>query len=287
MPARIKILVTGASGFTAGYLAKYLFQDPNNEIYFLSRNRVLFPNSYICDLSDTVRTREIIKNIRPDEIYHLAGSFTNDFKTDYSSNVFSSKNIFDALLSENISSRVLIIGSAAEYGRVKKEDNPVSENYPLRPINIYGLTKAYQTYLMGHYQRVYDMDIVEARTFNLLGKGAPESLLVGTVYKQIMRYKKGEIQKVVVRNVENVRDYIEVEKAVQHYKFIMGHGITGEVYNVGSGEGIKVLDLLKQILYHEGLTLDVVETIKNFKKYDIQYSCADISKLRTLYKHVT
>ena len=66
----------------------------------------------------------------------------------------STKNIFDSIREINVKARVLLVGSAAEYGRIEEADNPVSEAHPLRPISIYGLTKVMQTTLMAYLRRV-------------------------------------------------------------------------------------------------------------------------------------
>ena len=100
---------------------------------------------------------------------HLAGSFTNDYELDYAANVLSTKNILDALLSSECKARILLIGSAAEYGAIDEEENPIAETHPLKPISIYGLTKVLQTQLMDYYYRMHQINIVMARTFNILG----------------------------------------------------------------------------------------------------------------------
>jgi GDP-4-dehydro-6-deoxy-D-mannose reductase len=200
----MKVLITGSSGFTGTHLVKYLQRNSELKISCVTRNKQQDNTGFICDLTDCNSVENLIQEIKPDRIYHLAGSFTNDYSVDYANNVISTKNILDSLLKSKISCRVLLIGSAAEYGLIKEQDNPVSEDYPFNPASIYGLTKVYQTHLMQFYCQVYDMDIVMARTFNLLGKNISRQLFIGRVYQQIEEYKSGKIDKIILGDLESI-----------------------------------------------------------------------------------
>lgn len=282
----MKMLVTGALGFTGYHLVELLSKQRGLELYltdFLSSNA---KNVLNCDLTKRESVEALIDKIRPDRIYHLAGSFTNDYDIDYPVNVLSTKNILDSLLKLAISCRVLLIGSSAEYGFVDVKDNPVSESYPLRPCRIHGLTKVYQTYLMNFYHKAYQMDIVMARTFNLSGDARRISKLmfIGKVCDQIEKIKRGDISKIVVGNLEAKRDYIDVREAVKYYQKIMEQGEPGETYNVGSGGCVKIRDLLVLLLKEAGLDMKVVDETASFviDKTDIPEIYGDIRKVKEL-----
>ena len=280
----MKVLITGSSGFTGTHLVKYLQRNSELKISCVTRNKQQDNTGFICDLTDCNSVENLIQEIKPDRIYHLAGSFTNDYSVDYANNVISTKNILDSLLKSKISCRVLLIGSAAEYGLIKEQDNPVSEDYPFNPASIYGLTKVNQTHLMQFYCQVYDMDIVMARTFNLLGKNISRQLFIGRVYQQIEEYKSGKIDKIILGDLESKRDYIDVQEAVKYYETIMVYGKTGEIYNVGSGNSVRLYDILKAILLEYDLTIDIVETrLKNYaNKINVNDIFSDLSKVNLL-----
>ena len=280
----MKVLITGSSGFTGTHLVKYLQRNSELKISCVTRNKQQDNTGFICDLTDCNSVENLIQEIKPDRIYHLAGSFTNDYSVDYANNVISTKNILDSLLKSKISCRVLLIGSAAEYGLIKEQDNPVSEDYPFNPASIYGLTKVYQTHLMQFYCQVYDMDIVMARTFNLLGKNISRQLFIGRVYQQIEEYKSGKIDKIILGDLESKRDYIDVQEAVKYYETIMAYGKMGEIYNVGSGNSVRLYDILKAILLEYDLTIDIVETrLKNYaNKINVNDIFSDLSKVNLL-----
>jgi GDP-4-dehydro-6-deoxy-D-mannose reductase len=213
------------------------------------------------------------------------GSFNNDYDIDYRVNVLSTKNLLDTCLKLNLKCRILLIGSSAEYGIVTEKDNPVREDHPLSPVSIYGLTKSYQTHLMQYYHNVHNMDIVMARTFNIMGKGISNKLFIGRLYEQLDEYKRGNISEILMGNLQNKRDYIDIKKAVRDYRLIMEYGLSGEVYNVGSGKSIKIYDLLDKILKDNKLSMNIVKErpTEKLNKLDIKDIYADISKLSSLW----
>ncbi|MBM3701252.1 MAG: NAD-dependent epimerase/dehydratase family protein, partial [Actinobacteria bacterium] len=164
-----RVLIIGASGFTSKYLYNFI-NSPDKEIFFCDLvnafDKKLLRRWYKTDFSDFKEAYRIISEINPDQIYNLAGSFSNDFETDYRNNVLLTKNIFDSILKLNINTRVLIIGSAAEYGVINIKDNPIKEDYKLNPASIYGLTKVFQTNLMTYYFNSKKINVVMVRTFN-------------------------------------------------------------------------------------------------------------------------
>ena len=279
----IKVLITGASGFTGSHLVGHLQQNPELRIYCVNRNRVQ-DDSCTCELTNYESVDNLIQATQPNQIYHLAGSFSNNYDIDYANNVLATKNILDSLLKHQISCRVLLIGSAAEYGLVKEEDNPVKEDQPLNPVSIYGLTKTYQTHLMNFYCQVHDLDIVMARTFNLLGKNISNRLFIGSIFQQIEHYKNGDIKKIILGDLQSKRDYIDVHEAVEYYETIMNNGKKGMVYNVGSGKSVILSKLIEQILLENNLTLDVIEVRlrKLINKLNVSDIFSDVSKVNSL-----
>ncbi len=282
----MKILITGAAGFSASFLTPLLRKEKRNRLVFSDMVSVDRNSWHKAVLTDFTCVYKLIKNTKPDQIYHMAATFSNNYQQDYKSNVLAAKNILDSISKARLKCRVLLIGSCAEYGSVPEADNPVKEDYPLRPVSIYGLTKACQTLLMKFYVSVYGMDIVMARVFNLLGKGMSGRLFVGRLYEQIEQYKKGSISKITVENLRAIRDYIDIKEAVRHYKLIMDHGEKGQIYNVGSGKPVRMRDLLKSVLKENGVPINAVRQSPHYYaksgKIDIDVIYADTGKLASL-----
>lgn len=282
----MNILITGALGFTGQYIISYLRKLNKSDVIFLSdiKSDAKDKNIIYCDISNRRNARNLVSNVSPDVIFHLTGTFTNDFKIDIKANVDTSKNILNAVKELGINCRVLLIGSAAEYGFIEKHENPIKETHPLRPASIYGLSKVYQTYLMKYYCTVHQLDIVMARPFNIYGKEMSVRLFCGKLYHQIDKFKNNEIQTIKVGNLENERDYIHIEQVVQHYVNIMNNGLQGEIYNVGTGFPMKTKALLDKILREEDLDMSIIEETETgrLESYDVPQIYADVTKLKQL-----
>jgi len=282
--SKMRVLITGAAGFTASHLARLLESDKGVELFLSDLGMPGNKNHFPCNLTDAAEVFGLLEVTKPDQIYHLAGTYSNDYELDYRANVLSTKNVLDASLRLGRRGRVVLVGSSAEYGIVSEDENPVREDHPLSPVSIYGLTKACQTLLMQFYRNLHGLDVVMARTFNLFGKGLSAKLFVGRLYEEIEAYKDGKISRIEVGNLENKRDYIHIEDAVKCYRVIMERGIAGEIYNVGSGKSIKMCDLMCMILLDSGIGIEAVKQTVATKSntIDIRDIYADLSKFNSI-----
>ena len=280
----MRVLVTGAGGFSGRHLLEYLAQNSSAEIHCTSFTRRVDRPWLFCDLARSEDVSALIERAAPDQIYHLVGTHTDNYQTDYRNNVLTTRNILETIARVRPQCRVLLIGSSAEYGIVDEKDNPVTEDQPLVPMSDYGLSKVYQTYLMKFYCARHNLDIVMARPFNLYGNGISSRLFIGRLAEQIEAYRAGGISKVVVGYLDNKRDYVPIEVAVRAYALIMERGRSGEVYNVGTGASIRIRDLLRSILEAEGLSMSIVQEQESRceNRFDIKDLVADIAKLRGL-----
>ncbi|MDH5612659.1 MAG: NAD-dependent epimerase/dehydratase family protein [Gammaproteobacteria bacterium] len=283
----MSILVTGSSGFVGRHLLDYLRNNTDSKCLGLTRTPIKnnHNDTVVCDLNDKDQLDKLIKKLQPSLIFQTAGSFSNDFETDFQNNVRCTKNILDSVKENSLASRILLMGSAAEYGEINNDENPVTENHPLNPISIYGWSKAAQTQLAHLYTKTYGLDIVNARTFNLIGKGMSEKLFVGRVEKQINAILSGEADKITVGNLDAERDYIDIKDACAFYYKIATKGKAGETYNVGSGHPTGMRELLNKLLHQAGLDYSVVNENSNGKNTphsEVSIIYASIDKLTKL-----
>ena len=131
------ILVTGANGALGKAFIPFLEAHYDEQVIGSVRSggdNLKFIN---CDVSIKADVHNLIKLAKPRLVFHLAASFTNNFEIDIKVNALAAQYIFDALLDENLCSRVVILGSAAEYGLVKPENNPIDETNFCNPVSIY------------------------------------------------------------------------------------------------------------------------------------------------------
>jgi GDP-4-dehydro-6-deoxy-D-mannose reductase len=281
----MRVLITGASGFSGRALYKKLSEKKSCELFTSDIVSTATLNNYTCcDLLDQKNLKKLLLKAKPDFIYNLAGTFSNEYAKDYAANVLAPKNILEVVREVAKDCKVMLVGSAAEYGIVANSENPIKETRALLPASVYGLTKVYQTYLMKYYFNAFDLDIIMARPFNFYGEGMSETQFVGRVYRQIRALQKGEIKKITVGNLDSGRDYIPIDDTVKHYITIMERGKKGEIYNVGNGVPMKTGVLLNKILDEENVDNKFIEVAKSERDniYDVSQVYADIDKLKEL-----
>jgi nucleoside-diphosphate-sugar epimerase len=285
----MSILVTGASGFVGSHLLDYLKHRTGLTCYGLSRRHPDDALIHICDLADRSRVEETIRRLKPELIFHMAGSFSNDFVTDFGNNVLAARHLLDAVATAELPARILLMGSAAEYGDLAPEQSPVAETQVLRPVSVYGWTKAAQTQLATLYASTFGLDVMVARSFNLLGRGVSEKLFVGNVQKQIDAVLAGERNGISVGRLDAERDYIDIHDACALYYAIATQGAAGEVYNVGSGRPVSMRALLHDMLHDAGLDESIVVEDgagKSTPHAQVSTIYADIGKVSALANEV-
>lgn len=278
-------LVTGAGGGLAATVIRRFAASGGGPIIASGRAERGGDDYVRCDLSDRADVLSMIRGVRPRLVVHLAGSFRNDFATDVAVNALSAGWMLDALLTAGLDTRIVLVGSAAEYGLVEPGDNPVPETRPLKPMSVYGLTKAMQTQVAEYYAGGRGANVVVARLFNVIGPGLSQRLFVGRAQAQIERYQRGEIDQLEFGNLESERDYLTTDEAADRLALIASLGVRGEVYNVGSGRPVRMRELLRSMLERAGCAdAPIVEHIVKGRAAVVDLPCiyADVRKLDAL-----
>jgi GDP-4-dehydro-6-deoxy-D-mannose reductase len=226
----------------------------------------------------------MLESVQPDIILHLAASFTGSLEDAYKVNVEPARQILEYVERNGCKVRVLLIGSAAEYGVVQPEENPISETHVLFPVSVYGVTKAWQTQLIGLYAG-RGIDVLCARIFNLLGPGLSDRLFAGRVQRQIEEVLAGQKTIIEVGSLAALRDYVSLDEAVRQLFNIVQYGVTGEIYHVGSGVPVAMRELLGRQLELHGLNQSIVRESPGFSNrqgYDVPIIFADMKKTEAL-----
>ena len=187
-------------------------------------------------------------------------------------------------LAHKLPARLILIGSAAEYGRVEPDDNPIHETRALAPVSVYGFSKATQTLLASHYASERGTDVVVARLFNLFAPAMSTRLFVGRMQAQIEECKRGGRELIEAGNLDSERDYISVTDAFLQLQLIAQRGNIGAVYHVASGRPIRMRDVLARILDEAGLNMRRVVEGKPVagQGYDAPVIYADVTRTQAL-----
>ncbi len=281
----MRVLVTGAAGALGRLLCARLAADPAVQLFRADRAAGRDPDLLACDVTDAAAVRALLDATRPERIFHLAGSATGDWAVDRAVNADGAWHLLDAVRAGAHAPRVVLIGSAAEYGLVAPDENPVRETQPLRPMAVYGLTKAFQTQIAAHFAARHGADVVVARLFNLLAPGLPEHLIVGRAERLIARYRDGATSVLDFGNLGSTRDYVEGSEAVDQLLRIAARGKAGEAYHVASGRPVVLRDLIGRLVRDAGVPESAIreEPARPTRMgIDVPIIYADIAKTRAL-----
>ncbi len=292
-----KVLITGASGFVGGYLAEHLLELGDYEIYgtYLSekskeespvKEKIHFLQ---VDLQNKEQTERLIDEVKPEYVYHLAAmasvrtSFTDPIGT-FHSNIDAQLNLFEALRKfALLNTRVLIVGSAEEYGYVTPEDLPVNENTPFRPANPYSVSKIAQDFLGMQYVISYKMPIIRIRPFNHVGPRQAPGFVLSDFAKTIAEIEKGKQEPLMkVGNMEAKRDFTDVRDMVKVYPLVLEKGTPGEVYNAGSGKSHQIQEIMDILIAYSHTEITLESDPSKFRPSDVPEVIADTTKVTTL-----
>lgn len=281
----MRVLITGASGFVGQYLVQYL-ESINVEVIPTARLNCEKKIGFVdMDVMKNDQIREVLNRFRPTHIVHLAGisSVSESWKqkeTTFSVNVIGTLRLLDAVREVGINCRVLTIGSSEEYGFVSSNESPIKEDNPLRPMSPYGISKLSAGMLGQQYAKAYQMDIIHARAFNHIGPKQSLGFVTQDFASQIVEIENGLREPVLyVGNLEAVRDFTDVRDIVKAYSSLLHKGKKGNVYNVSSGIGVKIKDILSELLVLARASIRIESDIMKMRPSDVPYLIGDSSKI--------
>lgn len=283
-----KVIILGINSFTGKHFQKFIRKNKltDNNIFYCVDKKIERHSDYSysklnyveSDSSIYSNLKKIIINYKADYIINLIGSFSSKKYEDMLHlNAGISKNIFDIVIEKKIPVKnILLIGSAAEYGRPKKL--PLSETSELEPLSLYGLTKMIQTNYALFYRRNYNINVTIARMFNIIGPDLSPALSIGSFANQIKNAGNGDT--ISVGNLRTRRDFLPIEDAISAYWKILTRGKVGEIYNICSGRSYAIDKILKLMIKSAHKKLRVTVNEKFFKDNDIPDIYGNNNKLK-------
>lgn len=291
----MKILITGISGFTGSHLAEYLLDEGKHEVYGMIRWRSDRQNIigiqdkiqlFECDIKDAFAVNTVIAKIKPDQIFHLAAQSYVPFswqapQETLTTNIIGELNVFEAVRAAKLDSRIQIAGSSEEYGMVYPDEIPIKETNALRPLSPYGVSKVTQDFLGFQYFKSYGLKIVRTRAFNHTGPRRGEVFATSNFAKQIIEIEKGNREPVLqVGNLDAVRDFLDVRDVARAYAFSLSKGEPGEVYNISSGVGVKIKDMLDKLIELSNVDLKVESDQSRMRPSDVELLIGSAEKFK-------
>lgn len=258
-----KYIITGFSGFVSKNFLEYLNRnrihstvlgiDVHEPAFDLSSFEYLKIKFEKTDLKDRDRLGKLIYDYMPNYILHLASysSVAGSWKSpnaSFQNNVNIFLNLLEDIRMIGSCCRIIAVGSSEEYGTVKFSDLPLKEDQYLNPSSPFGIARCSQELLAKLYVEVYGLDIILTRSFNHIGPGQKDNFAISSFAKQLVAIKKSNVNEFVLAgDVSIIRDFIDVRDVVHAYHQLFLKGKKGEVYNICSGYGISLQNIIQMM----------------------------------------
>jgi GDP-4-dehydro-6-deoxy-D-mannose reductase len=282
----MRCLVTGITGFAGRHLAAALAAAGHEVVGLARRPAAAAFAVHPADLSDAPAAEAVLRAVRPDWVFHLAGYADNgrSFREPdqaWAGNLAATRGLYEAVARSGLRPRVLCVSSGLVYGDAGPGEHVCTEETPLRPASPYAASKAAADLLSYQQTRSPGLDVVRVRPFNQVGPGQSADYAVARFASEIVAVERGHKPHVEVRGDLNARrDLTDVRDMVRAYVRLLEVGRAGEVYNAGSGRTSRMQDILDRLVALAGVPVTVVERTDASRKADTAVSRADTRKLR-------
>lgn len=280
--------MTGGAGFIGSNLVKQLILDGidvtviDNLLSGYRSNLDPFPEIRFIegDIRDEDLVAEAIKGV--EVVFHLAASVGNKRSIDYpltdaDINVMGTLKVLEASRREGIR-KIVASSSAGIFGELKTL--PIKEDHPVEPDTPYGSTKLCMEKECLAYAKLYDMEAVCLRYFNVYGPNQRFDAYGNVIPIFAFQMLRGE-QLTIFGDGEQTRDFINVRDVVQaNIKAAMANDLSG-AFNIGSNSRIKINRLVE--LLRETSRIEPQVMYGPPRPGDVRHSLAEISAARQAF----
>jgi GDP-4-dehydro-6-deoxy-D-mannose reductase len=269
----VRVFVTGARGFVGGHLVPRLLEG-GFEVTATDRE---------LDVCDRSAVEAKLKQVSPEAIVHLAAqssvaASTGDPERTHRINTGGALSVLEGAMRCGSRPRVLLIGSADQYGRAAPGSPPFTEDSPLAPASAYASSKAEAEQLGTSFAEA-GLEVVRVRAFSHTGPGQSDAFALSSFARQIAEIEAGRRARVLrVGNLDSVRDYLDVDDVVEAYLRLLDPTVGADIYNVASGVGTRLGDLLDALLDLANLRTSIEPDPERYRPAD--WSVGDASRLR-------
>ena len=278
-----KALITGANGQDASYLAELLIENGYEVHGTIRRNSV--PESttriekihsdnkitlHYVDLTDSISVESVIRDIQPDEIYHLAAQSHVKISFDLPKytldvNAGGTLSILEAVRRFSPHSKIYHAGTSEMFGNNCDENGYQTENTPMQPVSPYGCSKLYAHNLCHNYRNAYGMFISSGILFNHESPRRGINFVTNKVVFESVKISKGLSEKLVLGNLGAKRDWGHAKDYVRGM-WLMLQEETPKDYILATGISRSVDDLVNYVFDKLGLSRE--KHLATDKKYE-------------------
>jgi GDP-4-dehydro-6-deoxy-D-mannose reductase len=267
----MRALITGGAGFAGSHLAEYLLRQ-NCDLTLIARPEDslrgiehLLPQVRLerVDLRDFAHLREVLGDVQPERIYHLAAfssvvdSFENPREC-YEVNLGGTLNLLESWRELGFEARLLLVSSSDVYGHVNEADLPLREETSLRPASPYAGSKVATEFLALQFGLSYDLPVVRVRPFHHTGRRQSPAFVCSKLARQVAEIVCGlRPPAISVGNIDVARDFSDVHDIVRGYALLIERGRMGEVYQLCSGRAVFIRQLIEWLVSASAVPIEV------------------------------
>jgi len=278
----VKVLVTGADGFVGTHLVRAL----------RARGDVVEAcggpgRSGALEITDVDAVLERVRRFEPERVIHLAGASSVAWSHQHPAethqvNVLGTANLLEAVRRHAPGARILLIGSGEAYGKVP-EGERAREIDPVRPLSPYASSKVAAEILARQVSVASGLQVVLVRPFNHIGAGQAPGFVVPSLARQLLEVVNGRAEPVIaVGDLSPVRDFSHVLDVIEGYLLLVERGVPGEIYNLCSGEPLRIRDLLDELQRLLGTHTEIRVDPSRLRPVEIPWLVGDPSKAEAL-----
>ncbi len=284
------LVIGGTSVFGEGLIDRLLSKE-NTELVvatrlpdegYFHRDRLTWQ---VLDLRDEELTGAVLQSAHADVLFHLAAQDSVGYSWKYPTetvdiNVVGTINLLNAVRDFSPKTRVVIGGSGEEYGRIGFDGLPVKETAIPHPVNIFGATKACQTMFARLYHQAFNLDVIVLRTFYETSVQQNEQFAVSSFCKQFAEMEAGKREPVIYTgNLNNIRDFTDVDDLIRAFELAAEKGKSGEVYNAARGQAMTLLQVVEILEGLTGIEVRICSDSSRMRPMDSPAVFADSDKL--------
>lgn len=295
----MKVLVTGGDGFVGGWLIRALkaaghqvtatrrAQARGLAAPVLSDAEAATIQWVPLELTDAASVHQLAK-VAVDAVIHLAavssvGESCGDPERCWEVNTLGTVRLVEALARTAEKARVeppkvVLISTGEVYG--PGDPAPRTESSPVRPVSPYAASKLAAEGAVDEAGRRVGFQYLIARPFPHTGPGQSPGFVAPAFARRILEARRRGISEIPVGNLDVVRDLLDVRDVVRAYLALLQLGVSGQVYNIARGEGIRIGDLLARLSEAAGYEVTPVTDPTLTRSADIPHLVGDAAKLK-------
>ncbi|WP_102347709.1 GDP-mannose 4,6-dehydratase [Bacillus sp. Marseille-P3661] len=288
MNKKMRVFITGSNGFVGRHLINLLSQRGHTVFAGVHENIEKFPSAvkvHHINILDQNRLYELLKEIKPDAIIHLAAlskvpdSWEDPVKT-FNINTIGSIHLIQAAQKISPDVKILTVGSSEEYGLTGTIGTPLTEEHPCFPQNPYASSKLSMGQVVLQLAKKNQQTIIHVRPFNHFGPQQPRGFVISDFASQIAQIEKGLSQPFIkVGDLSAIRDFTDVRDVVNAYILLLENNVETGIYNICSGVSRSIKDCLDELIKLASCPVQVIVDKHKFRPLQVPVFLGSYKKI--------